>query len=240
MRAVWDSGLKTETEAEQAAFVASAAGIGFDTLIARDVGESFRTIANDAGLKVVQILTPYVDEAFASAYPDCLQRMTDTENAFGEVVAAHRWREQTDSAFRWFPHVNVGRWLCLRHTRSRDIMRSRIESALASADGIALDGVGYLNHYGCFCEVCSDLRTESVVTGERELERLARTSEDHLVEVSEFVTHHAKSVDVGCVVTNHLWPPFRPNEYYGYRLKMDFCCQTISWYHRPAWSLSRS
>ena len=240
MRAVWDSGLPIDTVEQQSLFLQSAAETGFDTVIVKQVDESFRSRANDAGLQAIQILTPYVDEAFEGAHPECLQRVNAMEDAFGNLVTSYPWSDQTDRAFRWFPHVNVGRWLCLRHDRSRQVMRERIESALETADGIALDGVGYLNHYACHCDACAAVRGRVAPDGERELDTLARISEEHLVEVSEFITGHAKTVKPECIVTNHLWPPFRPNWYHGSRLKMDYCCQTISWYHRPVWSLSRS
>ncbi|MCB0143264.1 MAG: hypothetical protein KDE50_25425, partial [Caldilineaceae bacterium] len=35
------------------------------------------------------------------------------------------------------------------------------------------------------------------------------------------------------------WPPFRPNPYYGSRLQLDYCSQTISWFYKPNWSLAR-
>ena len=38
---------------------------------------------------------------------------------------------------------------------------------------------------------------------------------------------------------NHVWPPFRPDPYYGHRLALDYCSQTISWFYRPVWSLAR-
>lgn len=240
MLAVWDSGMPTDTAEAQDHYVASAAAFGFDTVIARAVDTSFQARANDAGLAAIQIVTPYVDEAFAAEHPACMQQVTDAERGFGEVVSAHPWNVQTDRAFRWFPHVNTGRWPCLRHDQARDEIRRRIERALASADGIALDGFGYVNHYACWCEVCERHLEAERRDGERELDALARVSEDHLVEVSEFVTEHAKAVKTDCIVTNHLWPPFRPNWYYGWRLRMDYCCQTISWYHRPVWSLSRT
>ena len=215
MRAVWDSGLSIETPKQQASFIESAAKTGFDTVIVKQVDGSFRSRANDAGLRAIQILTPYVDEVFEKAHPECLQRVNSMEAAFGGIVASHPWNDQTDRAFRWFPHVNVGRWLCLRHDQARKVMGNRIESALETADGIALDGVGYLNHYACHCEACAAFRAVEALEDERELDALARMSEEHLVEVSEFITNHAKSMKPECIVTNHLWPPFRPNVYYG-------------------------
>jgi hypothetical protein len=177
MRAVWDSGLGTDTEDQQASFIQSAAETGFDTVIVEEVSEAFRVRANDAGLKAVQILKPDADEAFETVNPACLQRVNPMESEFGSVVSSHPWNDQTDRVFRWFPHVNVGRWLCLRHEKSRDVLRGRIERALETADGIAFDGVGYLNHYACHCDVCAGFRKSEASEIERELETMARTSE---------------------------------------------------------------
>jgi hypothetical protein len=72
-----------------------------------------------------------------------------------------------------------------------------------------------------------------------EAEVIAGHSEESLVEISRVLNEEAKSVNPDAVVTNHLWPPFYPNESYGWRLKMDYCTQTISWFYRPSWSLER-
>jgi hypothetical protein len=59
------------------------------------------------------------------------------------------------------------------------------------------------------------------------------------VEISEKVYEAAKSVNHDAIVMNHRWPPFKPNPYYGWRLRMDYCSQTVSWFYKPHWSLER-
>ena len=36
-----------------------------------------------------------------------------------------------------------------------------------------------------------------------------------------------------------VWPKFLPDEYIGFRYKLDFCTQTISWFYPPEWRIER-
>ncbi|HRW08635.1 MAG TPA: hypothetical protein P5121_26210, partial [Caldilineaceae bacterium] len=120
-------------------------------------------------------------------------------------------------------------------------LKERVSRALAVADGVAFDGFGFANHYACFCATCQGMRRAMAATdpGRYEAELLATMSEATLITISEVLYAHAKAVKPDALVTNHLWPPFRPNPYYGTRLKLDYCSQTISWFYKPNWSLAR-
>ena len=75
--------------------------------------------------------------------------------------------------------------------------------------------------------------------GMEETEAIRRTSEESLVEFSHILYVCAKDARPDAIVTNHVWPPFNPNPYYGNRLRLDYCTQTISWFYRPNWSIER-
>ena len=266
MKAAWDWHLPRETPAEQRELVEFVADCGFDTLIVRDPTESMTDRATDLGLDVVAIVYPYPDETFQERHPDALQRMRPVEHDVTEALAAAPAGYQS-SSFRWFPIVQGRETVCFDHPDAQTLLQERVTDALSVADGVAFDGFGYQNHYACFCTRCRERRssadddgTDSSAEGRTDAENgidvesgadadnrndadalstLANDAEDRLVDISALLYDHAKSVDSEAIVTNHLWPPFRPNPTYGRRLHLDYCTQTISWFYRPTWSLDR-
>jgi len=140
----------------------------------------------------------------------------------------------------WVPSIITRPMTCFEQPESVDLILKGVRDAVESSDGVALDGLGFRNHYACWCERCDARRAK--VAEEEGLDvydALARASEDLLVEISEKVYEAAKSVNHDAIVMNHRWPPFKPNPYYGWRLRMDYCSQTVSWFYKPHWSLER-
>ncbi|MDA0749016.1 MAG: hypothetical protein O2954_21055 [bacterium] len=240
MKAAWDWHLPTETEAQQREVVEFAAELGFDTLIIRNVTEPMVRRGKELGVRVVAILYAGPSEALAKEHPECLQQVLPAEEAFVSALSEAPGNFQHVS-HRWFPLVLDGKVLCFEHEASQEELRERIRKALALADGVAFDGFGFRNHYGCFCERCVQRRTESAAAHPdlHEAEVMARVSERSLVDASWMLYDYAKSVKPDAVVTNHVWPPFQPDWYYGCKLRLDYCTQTISWFYRPHWSLER-
>ena len=241
MKAAWDWHLPVETETQQREIVEFASDLGFDTLIVRDPSEAMARRGEALGVRIVAIVYARPSDAFARAHPECLQRLLPAED---EIVCASR--ERTPDNFqllshRWFSIVQDGATLCFEHDASRRFLKERVSRALEIADGVSFDGFGFRNHYACFCDRCVAVR-ESMAAEQPEAhepERLARMSETSLLTLSDVLYEHAKAVNPNAVVTNHVWPPFYPNEYYGSRLRLDFCTQTISWFYPPHWSLER-
>jgi hypothetical protein len=240
MKAAWDWHLPVETEVQQREIVEFARELGFDTLIVREPSEVMVRRGAELGVKVVAIVYAWPSDAFARAHPECLQRMLPAE----EVIA--RAGEDTPANFqllshRWFSIVQDGETLCFEHEASRSFLKERVTTALEIADGVSFDGFGFRNHYACFCDRCIAIRkamaAERTVAHEPEL--VARMSETSLVTVSDVLYEHAKGIKPDAIVTNHVWPPFYPNEYFGNRLRLDYCTQTISWFYPPHWSLRR-
>ena len=241
MKAAWDWHLPRETAAEQEALVAFTRDLGFDTLIIHNPTPAILRAAGEAGIKVIGIVTPNVTDAFAQQHPDALQRMLPAEDAIVAAVAGFAWDQYTVCAHRWYPIVQTGQTLCFESPAAREELKARISQVLAVADGVAFDGFGYRNHYACFCERCQHMRREAAAEHPawHEAQVLAQTAEESLLTLSHILYDHARAEKPDAIVTNHVWPPFRPHPYYASRLKLDYCSQTISWFYRPVWSLER-
>lgn len=232
MKAAWDWALPRASDGERAALVSFAADLGFDTLVLGAPEPDLVEEAHKRALRVVAVLSPTVDSRFADMNPDAVQRMQPYENGMLDAIRSQPNETSQRTAHRWFPLVQGGELLCYEHDESRSLLSRRIEELLATADGIALDGFGFRNHYACFCSHCVSQHTGDPET-------IASYSERSLVEISRFITEHAKRVQPEAIVMNHVWPPFNPNPYYGCNLFLDYCTQTISWFYRPMWDLSR-
>ncbi|MCB0108144.1 MAG: hypothetical protein KDE53_19615 [Caldilineaceae bacterium] len=240
MKAAWDWHLPRTTADEERALVTFAHGLGFDTLILHEPTPVMMEMAHALDMKVAAIVTPNGRD-FGERYPDALQQMLPVEDAIGDAIRGIQWEPYTIRAHHWFPLVQMGSLLCFEHPAAQAALKERVSRALAVADGVAFDGFGFANHYACFCATCQGIRQAmAAAKPERhEAELLATMSEATLITISEVLYAHAKTVKPDALVTNHLWPPFRPNPYYGNRLKLDYCSQTISWFYKPNWSLAR-
>ena len=241
MIAAWDWHLPRTTEDEEDALVRLAHATGFDTLIVPTPTPAMVDRGRELGVRVVAIVTPAADDAFTRQHPQALQQMLAQEDKIGEIVEQLEWESYTVQAHRWFPIVQMAPLLCFEQPAAQTELKRRVAAALAVADGVAFDGFGFANHYGCFCPRCHRARID---LQDREPTRhaadvLATQSEKSLVALSHLLYDHAKNIQSDALVTNHLWPPFRPHPAYGARLKLDFCSQTISWFYKPHWSLQR-
>ncbi len=239
MKAAWDWHLPRETDEQAREMLEFAAELGFDTLVVHDPTSAMMTVGEELGIRVVTIVTPSVPDAMARDKPHVAQRLASNEAAW-----AHAQKDGPRNydllAHRWIPSVILKTTACFLQPDAVDLLVQRVCKAASTSDGVALDGFGFQNHYGCWCERC-ELRRSRVERDENlnPYDAMARVSEDSLVEISETLYEAVQSVNPDAVVMSHLWPPFRPNPYYGWRLRMDYCSQTISWFYKPAWSLQR-
>jgi len=237
MKAAWSWNLPTDTEREQRELVALAHSTGFDTLIIRNPTEFMVEEGHEFGIKVIAIVYPYDAESFGARFQDCFQKILPEE----EQIQKAAGKLDMTRTYRWYQVVQNRIPLCFEKLESQEELKRRVTKALEIADGIAYDGFGFANHYGCFCERCEEIREarQAAQPDQDPVNVMAQMSEDSLVGISEVLYDHAQQVKKNAIVTNHLWPPFRPNPYYGHRLRMDYCSQTISWFHKPSWSLER-
>jgi hypothetical protein len=239
MRAAWDWDLPRETDAEERELVSFAAELGFDTLIVNDPTPAMVERGHERGVRIVAVVSARPDDAFRGAHPDCCQSVRPVEEVVVDAVADAPGEYQ-QLAHRWFPLVHGGDFLCFEHERSLSFLEERVSEALSTADGVAFDGFGFRNHYACFCAACTERRARKAeATGDHEYEVLCQVGAEQLVEATRRLYEHAGGESGDALVTNHVWPPYAPEPYYGHRLPLDYCTQTISWFYRPAWSTER-
>ena len=241
MRAAWDWDLPVETTTQQREIVEIASEIGFDTLIVQRPTEPMVRRAHELGVSVVAIVTAGPQGREAAGRSGTVQRLLPEEEEIASACARRSGHDYQKLSHRWFPIVLSGDLLCFENESSREALKSKIDEALELADGVAFDGFGFRNHYACFCERCDRARQRTAEEHPEwtDAEVLRDVSERSLVGVSSLLFEHAKSRKPEALVTNHVWPPFRPNWYYGWRLRLDYCSQTISWFYHPHWSIER-
>lgn len=241
MKAAWDWSLPTETDDEQKAVVEFAADLGFDTLVIQKATETLVRRGQELDVRIVQVVGPYATREFAEAHPHALQHIRDYEQQLAKALHGKSWNDVIGKSFRWVPLLQGRQMLCYEHEASREELKARLTRVLQVADGVAFDGFGFNNHYACFCELCERKRADMAAgnTHQSDLEIMEKMGERTLVDISRFLHEYVKSVKPDAATMNHVWPPYRPNEYAACKLKLDYCTQTISWFYRPVWSLQR-
>ncbi|WP_114579290.1 hypothetical protein [Saliphagus sp. LR7] len=239
MKAAWQ--LSTASDEERREHLDLASECGFDAIVLPDPNPTIVEYGRDRGLDVLATVGAYPSPEFREAHPAALQQIHPVEEAFLDALEEWAPPDYRRLSHRRYPVVHTHPAFCFEHPASITAIEDRIEEALAVADGVAFDGFGFRNRYACFCERCEDRRERAAADdgeGGGDWETvLAQTAERTLVDVSETVYNHAKGLDSSALVMNHVWPPFRPNPSYGYRLKLDYCSQTIAWFYPPAWRI---
>jgi hypothetical protein len=241
LRAARDWSMPNDTPEQRKEIVAFAAEIGFDALVVKSPTREMVATGRQLGVRVIAVVSPYPSDTFVDRHPGSLQSMQLLEEQLAQQWRKQSWRKQTSGSYRWHPILHRKKFLCFDDPVARDELKRRVSEALEVADGVALDGFGYRNHYACF-SIASRKRREALAMAQPGLHAssvMATVSENALVEITALLYDHAKATKPDAIVMNHVWPPFNPNEYYGHRLKLDFCSQTISWFYKPIWKIQR-
>ena len=233
MKAAWDWHFQRQTDAERDVLIEFVAEMGFDTLVLNTPTPYLVESAHGRGIKVVSVISPSPNPRFLSEHPECVQRMRPYEDGIQRALDTTDRESAGRIAHRWFPYLQGGDLFCYAHDASVSRLKDRAGLLLETADGIALDGFGFKNHYGCFCERCVERH------GGESPEHIAEVSKTDLIEISRVLRDFAKDQKRDAIVMNHVWPPFDPDPYYGAQLYLDYCTQTISWFYRPFWPLER-
>lgn len=233
MKTAWDWHFPRKTDEDRDRLVDFVVDLGFDALVLNSPSPNLIEKAHGRGLKVVAVISPSADAKFAADHPDCLQKMRQYEEGIQSALDSSNNESAARIAHRWFPYLQQGNIFCYSHDSSIQELKDRASRLLETADGIALDGFGFKNHYACFCNRCVKRH------GDEDPLEIAEISESDLIEISRVLRDHAKNQKKDAVVMNHVWPPFDPNPYYGSKLYLDYCTQTISWFYQPVWSLER-
>ncbi|MGA1195309.1 MAG: hypothetical protein ACO36I_02280 [Candidatus Latescibacterota bacterium] len=238
MKAVWTVGGILGDKCDAVDFVAD---LGFDTMVTGSVSPDVMARAREREVQVVTNIFPFADDDFKRDAPHALQKVRDYENQLAKSFEGQDWENLTAGAYRWHPILLARDGMCFEHEETKQAVRARIEKALSWADGIALDGFGFMNYYACFCDRCEAIWAEMKAKepDKPDLDILVEMSTQTLVDIHEMIYDFAKSVDDSKMVTDHVWPPFRPDEYIGHKFKLDYCTQTISWFYPPEWRLER-
>lgn len=236
MKAIWAiAPIKTDTEREQA--VDFVADLGCNMLITNSTTPEMVARTNKRDIQVIATVFPYSDDDFENAHPHCLQKMREFEYKISNAIAGQSHGE----SYRWQSFILPRTTLCFEHPESQAELKKRVERALDIADGIALDGFGFVNYYACFCDHCETLRKEARAQTPdlSDIEIMGKISTQTLIDVHRLLYDQAKSINPNAIVTNHVWPYFLPDEYIGAKYKLDYCTQTISWFYPPEWRLER-
>lgn len=242
MRGTWTRLLPRETAEEQREIITYADSCGFDTVIIPNPTRPMIDEGSRRGVDVLAIVGTGANDDIREEHPEAIQQMRPVEQAVKQVLDDQDEYQPTYDAFRWYPPFVPGNRLCYAHPEAESLLEQRIEEALSIADGVALDAVGYQNHYACFCATCRARReakrtkTAAEVT-DRDL--LAQDAEELLIDSVDHLYSFSKSISSNAIVTNHVWPPFRPNERYSHQLSLDYNSPTIAWYYPPWWSAER-
>ncbi len=232
MKAAWDWNIPRTSPQDESRLVAFACELGFDTLVVRDPTPALMRAGRKSAMRVIAVLSPRPDDDFIRQHPQCLQQILPYEREMARALESEGNGDRQRLAHRWFPLIQNGELLCYEHDAARSFIRGRISELLRVADGVALDGFGFKNHYACFCEKC-------ITAHQSDPARLASYSQGSLVQISRIIFEHLKARKPEALLINHVWPPFDPNPYYACELYLDYCTQTISWFYRPHWSLQR-
>ena len=173
--------------------------------------------------------------------PIAFRKCANSNTKSRTPIAGQSWLRLRGESFRWQSFILQRTILCFEHPESQAELKKRVERALDIADGIALDGFGFVNYYACFCDHCETLRKEARTQTPdlSDIEIIGKVSTQTLIDVHRLLYDHAKSIDPNAIVTNHVWPNFHPDDYIGAKYKLDYCTQTISWFNPPEWRLER-
>ncbi len=233
LRAAWDWHLPHATAHDCRDLIALVDQTGFNTLVVNRPSKTLIAEAHDHGIRVAAVVTAGADEHFVEDNPDAIQKMRTHEEGAASALANTKREQHMRISHHWFPEYQRGSLLCYDHPESTRYIERSIDSALENADGIALDGFGFRNHYACFCDRCV------AEHGGDDAERIAHYSRKGLIDCSRHIRAYLTDNYPDAFSMNHVWPPFNPDPYYGADLYLDYCSQTISWFYRPHWRLER-
>lgn len=132
---------------------------------------------------------------------------------------------------------------CFNSDKGYILSRKKMDRILAKTvpgvKGIAMDYVGYTNHYGCYCKVCLQdykeyLRKKNLKDTKENKNKFYR---DLLVNYYNSMIDYVKSKRPDFKVVVHIYPVFQPEPLYANRVKADLCGQTVAWYFK--WPLEK-
>jgi hypothetical protein len=227
---IWSMGDKSDAET-----ISLAKSLGFNVVSARDkamVEECHRQGVQALGALWMSSAPKEFAQVMRPEEDDWLKKLANpTEQLFQEGGEPIRGGE-----------VWAGQAWCLDRPEALAYGKEMIDKFIRDGyDGIALDAVGYSNHYACFCPV-SLAKQQEYAHAHPELAPAAarlQYSDQALVNFCTKLVAYAKAQKPGIVVTCHIYPYFAPNPLYGNRIPIDYCGQTVSWFFHPYWGMDK-
>ena len=132
--------------------------------------------------------------------------------------------------------------LCFHRPETVEFCKKHIEAVFEKfpdITGIALDYIGYQNYRCCHCQQSTALFEEYYKKVQSKMSReaaLEQFSLETLVHFSNELAAYIRKLKPEAKVATHVYPVFIPDQLYGNRLDVDYCCQTVAWFFKPYWS----
>ena len=108
-------------------------------------------------------------------------------------------------------------------------------------DGIVWDFIGYRNYHSCECPLCraglEEFRGQHPELEDEELRNAYY--EKALVDLYDLLYRETKKIAPDMIIGNHIYPVFLPDIFYGLKLKLDYCSNTVAWFFKPFWPLDK-
>lgn len=225
---IWAMGNRPESEV-----VNMAKSLGFNAIQARN-----KAMINECHKAGIEAFTPIVFSSAPQKFKQILlpeeeERLKNQKNEFYQYGGEPVNKEEI------FKDENP--W-CLDCTEALEYGKKAIDSAIESGyDGIALDGIGYKNYYACFCPISRE-KQEEFKKKHPELsarQALYKYSEESIVSFCTTLINYIKEKNPNIKTTIHIYPHFAPNPFYGNRIPLDYCGQTVSWFFLPHWPFDK-
>ncbi len=236
-RGVWEWSMDHRTEAGLTAMADAAADLGFNVIMCSPPHGKLAFMREQCHARGIKL---YLSTIYSHSDAATRQMMTAEQLASrpDEPVLGYQYGgEPLDDV-----EVFQGELPCWNQPAVREQARERTAAyARLPIDGLALDGIGYINYLRCHCPVCEEqlasFRAKHPRMSPRRSEELF--AEETLVEFINEMAATAREANPKIELTIHIWPWYRPNPYYGHRLDLDTAGETVAWFFRPHWPLDK-
>jgi len=236
MKMVWEFSAGGRSEAES---VRAAKSLGFNAIQCRN--KIMVEECHKQGIKAVGIAW------FGSGAPlPCRQQVLPSEAGWLQARKTNecliKLDQQGGESIVGGEIYDCDSLWCPDNPATLEAGRKKIDQALEmGVDMIALDGVGYINYYACFCPI-SKAQQDLFIKAHPKLpcpKALYDYSESSLVSFCSSLIQYAKTKKPEVKITVHIYPDFVSNPLYGNKIPFDYCGQTVAWFFQPHWGYDK-
>ena len=236
-RAVWEWSMPKRTDQDLVKLVERAHALGFNALLMSPPSGKAQFLADQCHQRGVQL---YVSTVFSGGDSAWQQAMTPAQERRATQPFGETYQEGGEPVSP--DELMTSPQPCWARPEVREFFAAKVrELAALPVDGLAFDYIGYRNYERCYCPVCE----RSLVGYQQAHPGLAlavatdRWAEQVLVDFTNEMAAVARAARPDIKLTIHVYPVFRPNPCYGYRLNLDYVGETVSWFFRPHWPLAK-